>query len=294
MGIPIRDYGTTGLRVPALGYGAERIGDPALDESFVGKFLNELLDLGVTLIDTARSYGLSEERIGRHISHRRHEFVLSTKVGYGVEGVPDWTYDAVVMGVEQALKRLNTDYIDIVHLHSCFQDTLERGEVIEALYKTVQDGKVRVAAYSGENEPLEWALRSARFQGLMFSVNVFDQRAIRRVLWPAKEKGTGIIAKRPMGNAPWMYKECPEGFYCAEYWHRMKAMGLDFAYDWPELALRFACFTYGVDSCVVGTLNMEHVKKNIQYISRGVLNEDTVNYIRDAFTRADRDWRGVV
>lgn len=294
MGIPIRDYGTTGLRVPALGYGAGKIGDPNLDEGFVSELLNQILDLGVTLIDTARSYGLSEERIGRHISHRRQEYVLSTKVGYGVEGVADWTYEAVVGGVEEALVRMKTDYIDIVHLHSCYQDTLERGEVIEALWKMVNDGKVRVAAYSGENEPLEWAVRSERFPGLMFSVNVFDQRAVRRVLWPAKEKGTGIIAKRPMGNAPWMYPERPVGQYCEEYWHRMKAMGLDFAYDWPELALRFSCFTYGVDSCVVGTLNIDNMRKNIQYVSKGVLNEDTVKYIRDAFTKADRNWIGQV
>lgn len=294
MGIPIRDYGTTGLRVPALGYGAARIGDPNLEEGFVGNLLNEVLDLGLTLIDTARSYGLSEERIGRHIAHRRQEYILSTKVGYGVDGVADWTYDAVVRGVEQALIRMKTDYIDIVHLHSCYQDTLERGEVIEALWKTVKDGKVRVAGYSGENEPLEWAVRSERFSGLMFSVNVFDQRAVRRVLWPAKEKGTGIIAKRPMGNAPWRHQECPVGQYSEEYWHRMKAMGLDFAYDWPELALRFSCFTYGVDSCVVGTLNIDHIRKNIEYIRRGVLNEDTVKYIREAFTKADKEWVGQV
>ena len=59
---------------------------------------------GVNLIDTARGYGLSEERIGRHLAHRRQDFLLSTKVGYGVEGLPDWTYDCIVGGVERALR----------------------------------------------------------------------------------------------------------------------------------------------------------------------------------------------
>ena len=85
----LRPYGSTGLQVPALGFGAGQIGDASRDEGEVRRLLNTELDLGVTLIDTARGDGLSEERIGRHLAHRRGEFVLSTKVGYGIQGLPD-------------------------------------------------------------------------------------------------------------------------------------------------------------------------------------------------------------
>src|SRR6266508_1640164 len=80
-----RAFGATGVTVPALGFGAAAAGDPTLSEADAGALLNGAVDAGATLIDTARSYGLSEERIGRHLSHRRRGLVLSTKVGYGVD-----------------------------------------------------------------------------------------------------------------------------------------------------------------------------------------------------------------
>jgi aryl-alcohol dehydrogenase-like predicted oxidoreductase len=292
--IPQRAYGSTGLRVSLLGLGAGQIGDGQVDEAHVGKLLNEVLDLGITLIDTARGYGLSEERIGRHIAHRRKEFVLSTKVGYGIDGVPDWTYNCIVAGVDRALKLMKTDRLDIAHLHSCPQDTLERGEVIDALDRCVTDGKIRFAAYSGDNEPLVWALASGRFRGLMCSVNVFDQRAIDRVVMPAGKRGIGLIAKRPIGNAPWLHANQPTGQYCEQYWLRMKAMGLDFGADWSEIALRFTAFTDGVTCCIVGGKNVDHIHSNIASIARGPLATDVVDKIRAAFAQHDRDWTGQV
>jgi aryl-alcohol dehydrogenase-like predicted oxidoreductase len=290
--IPRRAYGSTGLRVSQLGFGAGQIGDGQLDEALVGRLLNEVLDLGVTLIDTARAFGLSEERIGRHIAHRRHEYTLSTKVGYGIDGVVDWTYDCVLAGVERALRLLRTDHLDIVHLHSCPRETLERGEVVDALDRCLTDGKVRFAAYSGDNEALEWALGSRRFRGLMCSVNVFDQRAMDRVAVPAGKRGVGVIAKRPIGNAPWLHASQPIGQYCEPYWLRMKAMGLDFGADWADTALRFAAFADGVSSCIVGGKNIEHIRANAASLARGPLPSEVVTAIRAAFVQHDNNWRG--
>jgi len=292
--IPRRSYGNTGLKVSLLGLGAGQIGDGKLDEAHVGKLLNEVLDLGVTLIDTARGYGLSEERIGKHIAHRRNEYVLSTKVGYGIDGVPDWTYDCILAGVDRALKLMKTDHLDIAHLHSCPQNTLERGEVIDALDKCASDGKVRVAAYSGDNEPLEWALASGRFRGLMCSVNIFDQRAIDPVVMPAGKRDIGLIAKRPIGNAPWLHANQPSGQYCEQYWLRMKAMGLDFGADWSDIALRFTAYTEGVTSCIVGGKNIEHIRANAASIARGPLTTDVVSKIRVVFAQRDDNWCGQV
>ena len=292
--IPQRAYDNTGLQVSLLGLGAGQIGDGKLDEAHVARVLNELLDLGITLIDTARGYGLSEERIGKHLARRRGEFILSTKVGYGIDGVPDWTHDCILAGVERALKLMRTDHLDIIHLHSCPQDTLARGDVIDALDCCVRDGKIRIAAYSGDNEPLEWALASGRFRGLMCSVNVFDQHAIDRVVAPAGKRGIGVIAKRPIGNAPWLHADRPSGNYCEQYWLRMKAMRLDFGSEWSDVALRFTAFTEGVTSCIVGGKNIEHIRSNIASIARGPLSPDVVSAIRTAFAQRDDDWRGQV
>lgn len=292
--IPQRAYGETGLTFSLLGLGAGQIGDGRLEEEHIGRLLNQVLDLGITLIDTARGYGLSEERIGKHIAHRRDEYVLSTKVGYGIDGIPDWTYACILAGVDRALKLMRTDHIDIAHLHSCPQETLERGEVIDVLDKCVGDGKVRIAAYSGDNEPLEWALASGRFRGLMCSVNAFDQRAMERVVAPAGKRGIGVIAKRPIGNAPWLHADRPTGQYCEEYWLRMKTMGLNFGAEWSDVALRFTAYADGVTCCIVGGKNIDHIRTNAAAIARGPLPADVVSSIRDAFAHHDSSWTGQV
>ncbi|UCH65697.1 MAG: aldo/keto reductase, partial [Ignavibacterium sp.] len=241
---------------------------------------------------TARGYGISEKRIGRHLSHRRDEFLLSTKVGYGIEGYTDWTYDCIIAGVEEALHRLKTDYIDIVHLHSCLTETLQKGEVIDALEEVERQGKVRVAAYSGENEAFDFAVNSHRFGSGMSSLNICDQQIIDRILHIAKAKGMGFIAKRPIANAPWRFTEQPSGHYSEEYWLRWKQMNLDLGMNELEVALRFSAFTYGVDSCIVGTINVEHIKKNAELINKGKLLEEIVSQIQKAFRQNDNNWIG--
>ena len=267
-----RNFGNTGLRISALGFGAGEIGDYAVSEKESEKILNTVLDLGITFIDTARGYYASEERIGKYISHRRNEFILSTKVGYSVEGYKDWSYEIILAGVDAALSLMKTDYIDIVHLHSCDLNTLKRGEVIEALHKTVEQGKVKVAAYSGENEELKFAVDSNAFGSIQTSVNICDQIDIHGSIEQAKEKGMGIIAKRPIANAPWRFTERPVGHYCEEYWHRWKTMNLPEQENWLDTFLRFAVFTTGVDTAIVGTTNIEHLKSNIKIIEKGPLD----------------------
>jgi aryl-alcohol dehydrogenase-like predicted oxidoreductase len=290
-----RPFGKTGLTVSALGLGAGRIGAGELTEAEVGRLLGAAVDLGITLIDTARSYGLSEERIGRHLAHRRDEIVISTKGGYGIAGHADWTGPSIIAGIDEALGRLRTDRIDIFHLHSCPLGTLDHGEVIEALEQAVGAGKVRVAAYSGDDVPLAWAIRSGRFGSVETSVNLCDQRVIDADLPVVMERGLGVIGKRPLANAPWRFAEQPVGHYAEVYWERLRAMALSPAdLSWDELALRFAAFQPGVSSCIVGTASLEHLRKNAAQITRGPLPAPTSRALREAFARHDQDWRGQV
>ncbi|MGB9093102.1 MAG: aldo/keto reductase, partial [Gallionella sp.] len=234
-----RPYGKSGLMVSALGLGAAQIGDDRIEETEVSALLNYAVDAGINLIDTARSYGRSEERIGRHLASRRDDIVISTKLGYGVEGYQDWTGPCITAGIEQALRILHTDRIDIAHLHSCPRATLEHGDVIAALEKARQDGKVRAIAYSGDNGDLAFAVGTGRFDGYMASLNICDQRVIDDVLPDIAAQG--FIAKRPSANHPWRFAERPVGDYCEEYWLRWRAMGLsNHGHEWGEIAIRFA------------------------------------------------------
>ena len=288
----LRQFGNSDIFVSPIGYGAGFIGSDELSNNEVNTLLNAILDSGINFIDTARGYGNSEERIGASIGHRRSEFILSTKVGYGIEGQQDWTYDCIIAGVDAALLKLKTDYIDIVHLHSCPKYTLEQTDIIAALDRCIEAGKVRLAAYSGENDDLDYALHSGRFASLMTSINVFDQRFIDRSLWEAKQKGLGVIAKRPIGNAAWRFQEQPTGDYCEEYWHRFKAMAFEPEMPWIEFAVRFTAFIYGVDTCIIGSTNIKNIKNNILAVENGKLPDELVERARSSFRQHDNNWIG--
>jgi len=290
-----RAFGKQGFTVSALGFGAGAIGDSAMDEAHVGALLNQALDMGITLIDTARSYGLSEERIGRHLGNRRQQFVLSTKVGYGMPGYEDWTYDCILAGIDAALNRLRTDYLDIVHLHSCPLETLQRGDVIRALHMARDQGKLRVAAYSGENAELMWAIESGQFGGVECSVNLFDQRCLELTLPMAHERGIGVIAKRPLANAPWRFAERPVGDYCETYWLRWKTMCIEANdMDWQTLALRFAAHAPAVSSAIVGTASIGHLLQNKNCVAQGPLPMERFESLRQSFRQHDDNWVGQV
>lgn len=290
-----RIFGKNFFSVSALGFGAGHIGGTNMTEDEVGTLINRAVDLGVTLIDTARGYNLSEERIGRHLSWRRKDFILSTKVGYGIDGFQDWTYDCVCAGIEAALRNMQTDYIDIVHLHSCSQEILERGEVISALEKAKTEGKIRALAYSGENDALLFAINSNRFDSIETSINICDQRGLNRQIKIAQEKNFGVIAKRPIANAPWRFIDRPHGNYAEEYWHRWKTMALNnFGMEWQELAIRFTAFLPGVHSSIIGTSNIQHLHYNVELVEKGPLPKEISEHIHNAFQKYDEQWIGQV
>jgi len=290
-----RELGGTGLTVPVLGLGAGEIGDARMEEAQAGRLLHAALDLGVTLVDTARSYGLSEERIGRHLAHRRAEFVLATKVGYGVAGEADWTAGCVRRGIDEALSRLRTDVIDVVLLHSCGPAALGDDGILAALEEARRAGKVRVAGYSGEGAALALALGSGRFGAVECSVSLCDQRVIDGALPMAAARGMGVIAKRPLANAPWRHAERPVGQYVEAYWERWQAMRLDPAgLPWDELALRFSAYAPGVSCCIAGTGQVEHLRRNVELAERGPLPAELVEALRAAFRANDRGWEGQV
>ena len=290
----LNNLGHSGLKVSALGFGAMHINDERTSEAQAGALLNHVLDEGINLIDTARGYGLSEERIGRHIAHRRAEFVLSTKVGYGVEGVPDWTYDCIVQGVERALKLMKTDWLDIVHLHSCPLHVLQQGDVTRALNDCQTAGKLRVAAYSGDNAEVDFAIESGAFGSLQTSVSLCDQAHLLHRAARADHAGIGVIAKRPLAGAVWRYAERPTDFAEGHYWNRFQAMGLQSQEDWADLALRFVAFHTGVASAIVGTAKPVNLRRNLSAIERGPLAPVLAADLRDAFTRQGAEWPGLI
>jgi aryl-alcohol dehydrogenase-like predicted oxidoreductase len=293
-----RTLGKTGIEVSVVGFGAAPLGDASLSDRDAETLLFGALDEGVTLLDTARSYGCSEERLGRVLGRRRSEVVLSTKGGYGVDGVADWTGEAVARGIDGALSRMRVRTIDVFHLHSCDAHTLARDDILEALVRAKQAGKVRAVAYSGENEALERALCMGAFDSVQCSVNVFDQRALASVLSEPRLGGAGVLAKRPLANAPWRFAEQPRGDYAEAYWLRMRAMGVNplelAGLGWAELAMRFAAHAAGVTSVLVGTRSLEHLRANVAAAEKGPLAPEVVLELGRTFAAHDVGWAGQI
>lgn len=280
-----RTFGDTALAVSIVGLGAGQIGENDVTEAEAAEVLNGALDLGVTLIDTAASYGLSEERIGRHIGRRRDEFVLSTKGGPKINGQRDWSPGGVLASIERSLRLTRSERIDIFYLHSCPLEILRRGDLQDTLDQAVAAGKIGVAGYSGDNEALAFAVDSGRFGAIETSVNIADQWNLRNVLRRRPE--LGVIAKRPIANAPWRFVERPTGNYAELYWERLQALQLDpGGLDWAEFALRFTVYAAGVHTAIVGTAKLAHLRQNITAANRGPLDAAALEGI-------DRAWRDV-
>ena len=257
----------------------------------------------MNFLDTAACYGISEELLGIVASERRNEFVLATKAGHFLprgEG-EDWTYDLVTSSIDRSLELMKTDHVDLVQLHSCVIEVLERGDVIRALQDARAAGKTRFIGYSGDNENAKWAVTSGLFDTLQTSFNLVDQSARTNLFADVGEKEIGLIIKRPIGNAVWGAPSDPEPYdhladYTAEYYRRAGVMAADGPLaDDPEDRIRLALgFTFAhpeVDVTIVGTQRPHHMKSNIEMVSEPMnVSEATVSDLHSRWEKHSDGW----
>ncbi len=163
MTIETRRLGRTGADVTILGYGAMELRGqphgPVIADEDAGRLLNEVLDSGINLIDTSIDYGRSEELIGRYLGHRRDEYFLASKCGCLLGPPPpgarppfphDYSAANVRAGIEQSLRRLGTDHLDLVQVHmSPSRDQMAAEQTIETLMAVREEGKTRFLGMSG-------------------------------------------------------------------------------------------------------------------------------------------------
>jgi aryl-alcohol dehydrogenase-like predicted oxidoreductase len=298
-------FGRTGYAVSVLGFGSAPIGYLSADQQRAGNILNLMLDAGVNLIDTAASYPGSEEMIGQTIGHRRGEFVLVSKCGGKLPDIdePVWSPALIAKTIDRSLRRLNTDHLDVMLLHSCDLHTLQNGGVVEALVKAREAGKIRFAGYSGDNETAAYAAGLADIAVIEISISITDQINIDKVLPICRQNNVGVLAKRPIANAAWKDLSQQQGLYktyAKTYTDRLVAMNLKpadlgFPADaWPEIALRFTLSQPDVHCAIIGTTNPDNARANIAAANKGPLPPEIVAKIRKAFQKADPQgtWTG--
>jgi len=299
MRVEKRTLGRTGMSVTALGYGGAEIGFQHVAQPVVDRLLNEALDAGLNVIDTAECYNDSEGLIGRAVGRRRADYYLFTKVGHAhnLEG-ENWSPSMMRESIERSLRRLRTDCVDLLQLHSCSEDLLRAGEVVDVVLQARESGKTRFVGYSGDGDAAIYAIRSGAFDVLQTSVSVADQEAIDRVLPVAVEAGIGVIAKRPVANAAWRTSELPEEVYHQTYWRRLQKLGYEFLGlplgEAVSVALRFTLAQPGVHTAIVGTSQPGRWSENAARLEAdGPLSAETIEAIRGRWKEvAEADWVG--
>jgi aryl-alcohol dehydrogenase-like predicted oxidoreductase len=314
-----RIFGNTGMRVSEIGLGAAEIGFGRVGDSIVDSLLGVALDSGLNVIDTAECYLDSEEKLGRALRGRRKEWLLFTKCGHGDRpgparlwaraarrlwrpvaraagrGLPDWNPRLLKQSIERSLRRLKTDWLDLIQLHSCSEEILRRGAVIEVLRRAREAGKARYIGYSGDGRAALYAVKSGQFDALETSLNIVDQEALDLTLPLARQAGLGVIAKRSVANAVWKNASRPEISYHHVYWDRLQALRYDFLQEPSGLAiaLRFTLSAPGVHTVLVGTTKPDHLRANVELAATGLLESSRIEAIRARWKEVARpDWIG--
>ena len=207
MAIMTRPLGRTQTDVTILGYGAMELrgapAGPEIADEDAGPLLNAVLDGGINLIDTSPDYGRSEELIGRYVGHRRDEFFLASKCGCLIElpadALPPYPHDYspgnVRAAVEQSLRRLRTDHLDLVKVHmSPGTATLEENHTVETLQGLRDEGKVRFIGMSGILPDLPDHLAMNVFDAFQIPYSAV-QRDHEELISRAANTGAGVLVR---------------------------------------------------------------------------------------------------
>jgi aryl-alcohol dehydrogenase-like predicted oxidoreductase len=295
MAIDTRILGRTGADVTILSYGAMELrgvprGPEVADED-AGRLLNAVLDGGINLIDTSPDYGRSEELMGTYIGHRRDEFFLASKCGCPLQ-VPagarppyqhDYSAANVRADVEQSLRRLRTDRLDLVQVHmSPSQATMAENGTVQALEDLQAEGKVRFIGMSGilPNLPDHIAMG-------VFDVFQIPYSAVQRdhedLITAAVDAGAGTFIRGGAARGAvaedknWRVGPLSQDPGLGQRnWETSDMAGLlaDAGMTNMEFVLRFTLSHPGLSTTIVGTSNPAHLAGNIAIAEKGPLPAD--------------------
>ncbi len=283
-----RRLGRTELEVSELGFGAWHIGWTPPDQGDeVGQLLNRALDAGVNFIDSSAAYRWSEELIAKYIGHRQDEFYFATKCGsWRVQQSDgewvqtlDYSAKAIEPQIDRSLRRLKTDCIDIMQLHSPKYGDVAFGDGLEGLKKAQKAGKVRFISISADGDTALKAIEIGEYDTLQLTYNVLQQGPAE-VIAAAREKDMGIIIKGPIANA--IYEQSHPNENNAKTWYNARnILAPEVIGDMSrvEASLRWLLCDLEVHTAIVGTTNINHFNDNLAGTERGRLPDKMLSEI---------------
>jgi aryl-alcohol dehydrogenase-like predicted oxidoreductase len=262
---------------------------PAITDEDAGRLLGAVLDSGIDLIDTSIDYGRSEELIGRYLGHRRDEYFLASKCGCPLDppadATPPYQHDYrpgnVRAGVEQSLRRLGTDRLDLVQVHmSPSRPRLAADHTIETLQSLRDEGKLRFIGMSGILPNLPGHIAMGVFDVFQIPYSAV-QREHEELITEASAAGAGTLIRggaargAPADDKGW--RQGPLGLDPGEGQCRWESSGIEDLLDGMsriEFVLRFTLSHPDLSSTIVGTSSIGHLRSNVAIAEKGPLPAD--------------------
>jgi aryl-alcohol dehydrogenase-like predicted oxidoreductase len=308
MTIMTRTLGRTQADVTILGYGAMELRGqprgPEIDDDTAGRLLNAVLDGGINLIDTSPDYGRSEELIGKHLGHRRDEFFLASKCGCLIEipadAQPPYPHDYspanVRADVEQSLRRLRTDRLDLVQVHmSPSVQQLRDSQTVETLQELRKEGKVRFIGMSGILPNLPGQIAMDVFDAFQIPYSAV-QRDHEELITAAAATGAGTLIRggaargAPSEDKNWRTGPLSQPAGLGQRNWAASGIGDLLAGSGMtpmEFVLRFTLSHPYLSTTIVGTASPGHLQSNIATAEKGPLPADLYAEAKSRLQPAD-------
>ena len=321
-----RKLGSTGISVSELGLGCSRVGESIFIDHKKNSvpILKAAFDLGVNFFDTASTYGYgsSEEAIGEAFKTNRSEVIIATKAGYlpttlgrfspylipflrpfrpaiqflrkplkrKTKKRGNYTQGHIRKSLEGSLKRLQTDYVDLLQLHSPPLSVLEEGEIFQTLENLKKEGKIRYYGLSVKNvSDAVYCIHNSDVSAVQIPFNLIEQEALKEVLPLAKEKAVGIIARVPFARglltekarvATGLAEDSEEVKKQADEKKESLAYLLeDKQTSWTQMSLEFILSNVEISTVIAGTASLAHLKENIASLDEKKLSRNDIQEI---------------
>lgn len=311
-------FGRTNIRVSRLGFGAMGLGGSFghYDDEYLIRSVLLSLEKGVNFIDTARAYNRSEEVIGKALKEWRGERpFIATKVlpqpaPSSYPAMSGWHHPAPVemiyptntirRSVEESLRQLDTDTIDLVQLHNYWPTWDTRDYWMEELVRLKEEGKLRFIGISVPDHRAELAIslvRSGHIDSVQAVVNIFDPIALDCLVPICKENGVGVIARAILdeGGLTGFLKQdtvFPDGDFRKHYFDvlprnlyidkvdKLRAYIPEYADTLAELAVKFALYDPDIHVCLTSMHVHEYAEQNIAVVDKPALPAEIFERLR--------------
>jgi L-galactose dehydrogenase len=317
MSIETRTLGNTGLPVTMIGLGAggnSRLGlATGKDETHAASVVRGALEMGITMIDTARAYqtegavGLAVEEWCAQTGRKREEVVISSKGIYRHHGGELLSPQEFRDNIETSLRELRQETIDIYFIHGLSLDAYDTAcdRYLPVLQQVRKEGKIRfigvTEAFESDtrHEMLQRAVQDEHWDVLMVGFNILNQSARERVFAYTQKKGIATLGmfavRRALIDENWLrilLKRLAENGEISpeltETPDLKEILGFTGVADTlSEAAYRFCAYEPGMDCVLSGTSSLEHLKANIKAIQRGPLPQETINHLKQLFGKVD-------